>query len=305
MNTSLREALQTTLARVTSQPATIRATGAVGGGCIHAASWIELDDGRRYFVKSNAPTCAMVFEAEAIALEAIRATATIRVPAVVCTSGRDSAHADSRGAPSFLVLEWLEKGRKSGAFEEELGRQLARMHATDVGDRFGFPSDNWLGATEQRNASADATTWTEFWAEFRLGPQLDLALANGHGAEIERLGRRILERLDERLEAPPEAPALLHGDLWSGNCMALGHGEPALVDPACYFGHREAEFGMISLFGGLSDRFDAAYREAYPLADGAADRIAIYRLYHLLNHLNLFGRSYLGDCVTLMRHIVG
>jgi fructosamine-3-kinase len=130
-------------------------------------------------------------------------------------------------------------------------------------------------------------SWPAFWAEHRLKPQLDLARQSGYGGhELQAFGSRVLDRLDTLLASPPEAPALLHGDLWSGNYMVGPAGDPVIVDPACYFGHREADFGMITLFGGLSARFHAAYSEIHPLADNADER---------------FGTSYLADSIAILR----
>ncbi len=148
-------------------------------------------------------------------------------------------------------------------------------------------------------------SWLEFFRRHRLGHQLELARRQGRAdGELDRLGERLLDRLDQWLDVPGEPPCLLHGDLWSGNFMVGPQGEPVLIDPACYYGHREAELAMTQLFGGFAPEFYAAYEEAWPLPPESAPRVAIYKLYHLLNHLNLFGGSYRGQCVGVLRRLV-
>ena len=164
---------------------------------------------------------------------------------------------------------------------------------------FGFEEDNYIGATPQPNAWTD--DWVTFFAEQRLGFQLRLAADNGFGGELARLGERLLSRLGELIDEPAEPACLLHGDLWGGNYLCDAEGQPVLIDPAAYYGRREAELAMTTLFGGFDSAFYGAYEEAWPLAPGSAERLEIYKLYHLLNHLNLFGGGYLGGCLGVLR----
>lgn len=262
----------------------------VGGGCISPAARVETEAGDRLFVKwaeaGEAP--AGFFEAEAESLAELNATRTVRVPAVVAVG------------EGWLVLEWLEPGGPSGGTMADLGRALAALHRHS-GDRYGWERSNWIGSLPQANdPSAD---WATFWRDRRLMPQLERAYAGGYfrGPERRRFDR-LLDRLEEWL-APvaAEAPSLLHGDLWSGNVHVLASGEAALVDPSCYRGHREVDLAMTELFGGFGDGFRAAYEEAWPLLPGYAEsRRAVYQLYYLLVHVNLFGDAYVNRTLSLV-----
>ena len=179
-----------------------------------------------------------------------------------------------------------------------MARRLAQLHTTSASE-FGFVTDNFLGATPQPNPST--RNWVEFWNTYRMEHQLRLANDKGFGGALQELGRRLMNRMEDWLTNDEESPALIHGDLWSGNYFVDESGCPVLLDPAPYFASREAEFGMTTLFGGFDDRFYAAYNEMMPMPDGSENRIAIYRLYHLLNHLNLFGSSYLDGCLQILK----
>ncbi len=301
MDDALRAAVEELIGRVTGKPARVAGSRPAGGGCIHRAEIVGLADGDRYFVKSNPAPPPKIFEREAEGLAALAATGAIRVPRPLGT-GHDPR--------PFLVMEAIESGPRSPGFAATFGQRFARLHQAnseserDRVERFGFAHDNHIGATPQPNP------WTEDWVDFfrrhRLGHQLDLARSGGvSDRALDRLGDRLLDRLDELIGEPEEPPCLLHGDLWSGNYMVDDAGEPVLIDPAGYFGRREADLAMTYLFGGFDARFYAAYEEAWPLAPGSADRLEIYKLYHLLNHLSLFGRSYRDGCVTILKRFAG
>ncbi len=299
MDPALRTAVEALIAERTGDAARVTGSRPVGGGCIHRAEVVELADGRRYFVKSNADPPPRIFEREAEGLAALAATGALRVPRPLGTG--DSTLA-------FLVMEAIEPGRRGAGFSADFGRRFARLHRAnrDSGgtERYGFDRDNHIGATPQPNPWND--DWVDFFRRHRLGHQLELARANGVAdRRLERLGERLLERLDELIGEPEEPPCLLHGDLWSGNYMVGEAGEPVLIDPAAYYGRREADLAMTMLFGGFDARFYAAYEEVWPLAPGSEDRLEIYKLYHLLNHLNLFGSGYLDGCVAIMRRFDG
>ncbi len=261
----------------------------VGGGCINAA-WILETGAGAFFVKLNDAGNAAMFAAEAAGLAALAATGAVRVPRPLC-HGR-------AGDRAYLVLERLELRGGDRVSAARLGRELAALHAHHA-DAFGWTRDNTIGSTPQPNGWLD--DWVRFWRERRLGYQLDLAARHGHRL---RGGERLLERLDALLAGHVPAPSLLHGDLWGGNWAALTDGTPVLFDPAVYHGDREADLAMTELFGGFDPAFYAAYREAAPLADGYAVRRDLYNLYHVLNHVNLFGGSYAGQAQRLIDRLL-
>jgi fructosamine-3-kinase len=195
-------------------------------------------------------------------------------------------------------------GRSGRDFPAEFGRRFARLHRSTRGARFGFPHDNYLGSTPQPNGWSD--DGCDFFRRRRLGHQLGLARAGGLADRgLARLGDRLLDRLDRWLDLPGEPACLLHGDLWGGNYLVDDAGAPVLIDPAAYHGHREADLAMTRLFGGFDAAFYAAYEEEWPLSPGSEERRPLYELYHLLNHLNLFGAAYRGRCLAILRRYAG
>ena len=295
MSAGLRAALEAGLAARRGGSPRVVGSRAVGGGCIHRAEIVELDDGSSLFVKSNAAAPPGMFEAEAAGLEALAAVGAIRVPG--------DAWVGEGGGVRFLAMEAIEEGRRGRGLSRRFGRALAELHRGGRGERFGFAGDNFIGATPQPNPWTD--DWVEFFRERRLGFQLDLARRHGRSdGTLDELGDRLLDRLGEWIDLPEEPPCLIHGDLWGGNYLVDAAGEPVLVDPAAYYAQREAELGMTRLFGGFDADFHAAYEEAWPLPPGSAERQEIYSLYHLLNHLNLFGRGYRDQCVGVLRRLV-
>jgi fructosamine-3-kinase len=248
----------------------------VSGGCIHRCHRATLD-GAPCFLKVNDASFSRAFRVEAEGLRALRA-AGARAPRPI----KHGAEGDS----AYLVMEWLDLGAR-GDFAA-LGRMLAQLHRNE-GARFGWDEDNFIGATPQRNGWCES--WPEFWRERRLRPQLELARRNGHAFKM--------VAVEKLLQGHTPGPSLLHGDLWSGNAGFLLTGEnagsPVLFDPAVYYGDREADLAMTELFGGFPREFYSAYEKAWPLDAGYAKRKHLYNLYHLLNHLNLFGGGYLGQ----------
>jgi protein-ribulosamine 3-kinase len=269
---SIREALRA--------PFAVESRTGVAGGCINEC-FVVRGKGRSYFVKLNAPGKADMFAAEAAGLLEIAATQTVRVPQPLC-------HGESPLA-SWIVLEHLDLRSASGAGMQALGRDLARLHRVSA-PRYGWHRDNTLGATPQVNTwNGD---WVAFWRERRLGFQLALARGNGHGGALVERGERLLEKLPAFFAGYRPVPSLLHGDLWSGNAAMTAEDEPVIYDPAPYYGDREADLAMTELFGGFGRPFYDAYRAEYPLDAGYASRRPLYNLYHVLNHLNLFGGGY-------------
>lgn len=276
--------------RSTTGVAVRGAHASVGGGCINEAARVR-GEGRDFFVKLNAAAKADMFAAEAEGLRALAGTRTVRVPEPVCWG--------VAGDAAYLVLEYLVLG--SGGSGAVLGEQLAAMHRV-VHPEFGWYRDNTIGSTPQINTPA--ADWIDFWRERRLGYQLRLAAGNGWGGELQQLGERLLPRLAGLFDGYCPLPSLLHGDLWGGNHGYLADGRPVIFDPAVYFGDREADLAMTELFGGFGGEFQAAYREAWPLEAGYATRKTLYNLYHVLNHLNLFGGGYHGQAVGMMRRLL-
>ncbi len=268
------------ISATTDNPFIIREAHAVGGGCINETVWIT-DGQQRYFVKLNVPDGIAMFEAEADGLMEIHRTQTIRVPLPICY-GHDKKSA-------WLVLEYLHLRSGRPASSSKLGVQLAAMHRVTA-PQFGWNRHNTIGQTPQINTYT--TNWTDFWRTYRLGYQLDLAGKNGHLGKLQKLGEQLLVNLDSFLAGATPRPSLLHGDLWSGNHAFDNGGKPVLFDPAVYYGDRETDIAMTELFGGFSSDFYSAYQHEYPLDSGYNVRKLIYNLYHILNHLNLFGSSY-------------
>lgn len=289
----LQARIEEAIAAATGSPAKFASSRAATGGCINDSRVVTLEDGRRFFVKTRPGDVAMpgFFEAESLALTLLGRPGAIRVPQPVTC------------AEDFIVIEAFEEGERAPDWVEQLGRQLAQLHRATQTARFGFERDNYLGTTQQINDwSAD---WVTFWREQRLGWQLNLYARKAVDNDpLLALGDRLLARLNALIGEPSEPAVLLHGDLWAGNAAVDERGVPVIFDPASYYGRREAEIGMMRLFGGFGPRCEAAYNEVWPFAPGADERISVYRLYHELNHLNLFGRSYYQACISTMEGLV-
>lgn len=266
------------ISAATGAPFQLRHEADVGGGCINSALSVS-DGARRFFIKHNAASHADMFAAEARGLEVLGVAAALRVPAPIC-----HGVADDR---AYLVLEHLTLAARGDA--AALGAGLARQHAVTQA-QFGWERDNTIGSTPQANTpSAD---WPAFWRDRRLGYQLALAADNGHGGALQRKGERLSADIGAFFRGYTPRPALLHGDLWSGNFGFDTDGRPVIFDPAVYFGDRETDIAMTELFGGFAPAFYRAYRAAAPLDAGYGVRKTLYNLYHVLNHLNLFGGGY-------------
>lgn len=262
----------------------------VGGGSIASTQSIQTESGKVYFLKTGASHKNM-FPCEAHGLQELEKAGAIKVPHVF--------HVDD----SFLLIEQIKTGRTAGDFFEKFGQQFAGLHRFK-GERFGFYEDNFIGHTPQLNdaTSEQSQNWIEFYFEKRLRYQFKLAEKNGYAAgNLSRAFNQIESKIDSILAGSENEPVLLHGDLWSGNYLADQNNNPVIIDPAVYYGNREADLAMTKLFGGFSPRFYDAYNEAYPLPDGYNYRENIYKLYHVLNHLNLFGMGYHNQAVSLLQ----
>jgi fructosamine-3-kinase len=263
----------------------------VGGGFATCERW-ESGSGP-VFVKVAARERLPLLEAEAAGLRDLASAAALRVPSVLA--------AGVAGSQAFLALEWIEFRAATSRTEVRLGELLAAQHRVTA-PRFGWHRDNTIGATAQSNAWTD--DWTRFFADRRLGFQLDLAAQQGHSGRLIERGHRLCEQLDVLLRGHRPLPSLLHGDLWGGNWAADESGKPVVFDPAVYFGDREADLAMTRLFGGFGRAFYDAYESAWPLEAGATLRFDLYNLYHVLNHLNLFGGGYRGQAEALIDRLL-
>lgn len=297
MITPLFTSLECAVHSLFGEETEIERNAPVSGGDINEACALTLTDGRRIFMKANTRGNLPFFTAEAVGLCAIARTETVGTPRILGV-GTD----EGRGGYSFLLLEFISAKTRSRNYWEDFAGRLAAMHqaSTDglVSDgTYGFDCDNYIGRRRQINAAHD--NWVSFFRESRLEPQFRDAGRYFEREDWKRISR-FLDHIDEIL-VEPEYPSLLHGDLWSGNVIMGNDGSAWLIDPAVYVGHAEADLAMTELFGGFPESFYAAYKEAAPLQPGYERRRDIYNLYHLLNHLNMFGRMYLSE----VKHIVG
>jgi protein-ribulosamine 3-kinase len=261
----------------------------VGGGCIADSRTVETKSGQSYFLKTLSGAPGM-FLMEANGLKELAKANAIRIPTVILADH------------DFLLLENIQPGGKSKSFFEDFGAAFATMHRYTQKE-FGFYEDNYIGATPQLNCAEgkQKTSWAEFYYQKRILQQLRFAEKNGYATKELVKGINLLEhKIESVIKGSRESPALLHGDLWGGNYMSDEQGNAVLIDPAVYYGHREADLAMTKMFGGFTAAFYQAYQETYPLPDGWEYRQGLYLLYHYLNHLNLFGRGYYGECIHLL-----
>jgi protein-ribulosamine 3-kinase len=275
------------------EPFAIDSTRSVGGGSINSAYVVE-GSGLSFFVKTNSASRLDMFEAELEGLLEIARHKTIRVPQPLCTG--------ISGGNAYIVMEYLpiHGGGGRSASLEQLGIDLASMHRI-IQSQFGWHRDNTIGSTPQINTLT--SQWVTFYREYRLAFQYQLAAENGYG-QLLRRGELLMSGIDQLFSDYQPAPSLLHGDLWSGNYAIADSGQPVIFDPAVYYGDREADIAMTELFGRFSQRFYSAYNDAYPLDAGYSIRKTLYNLYHILNHLNLFGGGYLGQAERMTEQLL-
>jgi fructosamine-3-kinase len=291
MKQKLYSDLSAAIQESTQRPFEIRRAISVGGGSINKAFRLEGTQNERFFLKINDARHYPMFNAEKAGLEAIAATNTLRVPRPIAQGISDDQ--------SYLILENLDLQPHGKA--AELGFQLAALHRC-TNRQFGFSQDNFIGTTAQQNTLSN--NWIDFWRVQRLGFQLQLAVDNGYGSQLQSLGMKLLEILPSFFEDYSPQPSLLHGDLWSGNHAFMADGSPAIFDPAVYFGDRERDIAMTELFGGYPASFYDAYWASWPLDAGYGFRRDLYNLYHILNHVNLFGESYVAPARGLMQRLL-
>jgi fructosamine-3-kinase len=263
-----------------------------GGGCINNGGKLTTSHGT-YFLKWNdAAKFPNMFRAEAKGLKLLAESKSIYIPEVIGTG--------EAGSFQFLVLDFIHASHRGRHYWRDFGAQLAALHR-NTSSSFGLDHNNYIGSLSQQNTPC--TSWIDFFIHNRLDAQIRLA---ERAALIDKSHRRNFETLYTQLPdlLPTEKPALLHGDLWSGNIMVNQHGAPGLIDPAVYFGHREMDIAMTQLFGGFNPEFLEVYHEAFPLAPGVKDRLQLYNLYPLLVHVNLFGGDYLAQVNSILRRFI-
>ncbi len=298
---TLPHALARTLARLLGGE--IEDSAPVYGGDINRAARVRVR-GTNYFVKwhpaspTPPPGWPDMFTAEARGLALLASAGAVRVP-------HPLDHGTTEDGVAYLVMEWIEPGAGGDRSRagEILGRQLAALHRVTA-DAFGLDHHNYCGLTPQPNPWTPS--WVAFYGEHRLGYQMELAARKGRmPRERRRRLERLIARLSEWIDDDAVRPSLIHGDLWGGNWLIDTTGQPVLIDPAVYYGDREAELAMCRLFGGFPPAFYRAYDEAWPPLPGRDERIPLYQLYHVLNHLNLFGEGYGGHVDAILRRYVG
>jgi fructosamine-3-kinase len=260
----------------------------VHGGSINECYRWESNAGT-FFVKLAPARGGGMLEAEAAGLEELRRARAVRVPRVMSVG--------TSAGKAWLALEWIQSGAPTRATDAVLGEQLARQHRSTQ-PAFGWTRNNTIGSTPQLNDWDD--NWVTFFRDRRLRYQLNLAGSNGYGGRLQDRAEVLLDRMGDFFSTYQPAPSLLHGDLWGGNRAVDERSHPVIFDPAVYYGDREADLAMTRLFGGFGTAFYSAYESAWALAAGAAARTDLYNLYHVLNHLNLFGGGYLSQAASLI-----
>lgn len=290
-------------------PFQIQNISSVGGGSINSSYHVTGTDKQSYFIKLNSASLEYMFKVEFDSLNELSQalllkTSAIKVPQPICFGIADSK--------SYLVLEYLNI--RSNGNSKKMGQALAQMHKVTAG-QYGWYQDNIIGSTPQSNQQH--TDWVTFWREERLRPQFKMLCDKGYKKQLQPLSDKLLNNLDSLLAGHTPPASLLHGDLWSGNYGFIDNGfmdngfiegsaeqeQPVIFDPALYYGDRETDLAMTELFGGFSQDFYQSYNEAWPLDEGYAQRKTLYNLYHILNHANLFGSSYLNQAISMMQRL--
>jgi fructosamine-3-kinase len=270
--------IQSQISQITNSNFYILQKKPVSGGCINQGYAVS-DEQHTYFVKINQASQIEMFQAEALGLQQMLDTATIRVPKPLCSGIADDS--------SYLVLEWLEMGRGNPKSWEMMGRKLAAMHKVTNKKGFGWYTNNTIGSTPQVNTLT--ANWVEFYTQHRM--KFQFRRGKSKGGRFPQ-AEELLAAIPELLAGHKPQPSLVHGDLWGGNAGFTVEGKPVIFDPATYYGDREVDIAMTELFGGFPSEFYRGYNEVLPLDSGYEFRKILYNLYHVVNHFNLFGGSY-------------
>ncbi|MGA3014541.1 MAG: fructosamine kinase family protein [Bacteroidales bacterium] len=268
-------------------PFQIDKISSLSGGCINNVCRLQTSSGDfclKYNLQYSFPE---MFTSEAKGLTLLKSAGEIQVPEVYYTGITASF--------AYILMEYIDQGRKHPSFMQDFGHSLARLHKHSSAC-FGLEIDNYMGSLPQVNKKH--STWNEFFIEERLKKQVSLGKEYFSPGDL-RAFENLYRKLDELLIVEP--PALIHGDLWGGNYMVAHNGKACLIDPAVYYGHREVDIAMTTLFGGFDDQFYESYNQEYRLEKGWQKRLDIFKLYPLLIHLNLFGSGYLGSILNIIR----
>ena len=274
------------------QEVKVQSSSQVEGGCINQTHILHLTNGERVFLKHNFHPAPDFFAAEAKGLKLLsQAENGPRIPKALAL--QDSP------TPTFLILEYIEKSSPAPDFPIRFAQSLAELHR-NTHHSFGLDHDNYIGSTLQNNTREN--NGIHFFRDHRLRYQQELARKSGKlPSKTDKNLSKLCDKIENYLDISGEKPALLHGDLWSGNYFPDRDNTPCIFDPAVYYGLREADLAMTELFGRLPQRFYEAYHEAFPLNPGYEERKDLFNLYHLLNHLNLFGSSYLSSVEQVLK----
>jgi protein-ribulosamine 3-kinase len=291
----MNEEIENLLQPIFGSDTKVKSSSPTSGGCINQTSILQLNNGERVFLKVNPHPPPDFFSAEAKGLKQLAKSENgPKIPKPLAI--QNSAN------PTFLILEFIEEASPSKDFSVHFAQSLAELHRVTQ-NKFGLDHDNYIGSTLQINSlETDGIT---FFREQRLRPQQELARKSGKlPLATDKILSQLCEQLENLLDISGEKPALLHGDLWSGNYFPDTEQIPCIFDPAVYFGLREADLAMTELFGRLPQKFYDAYHGAFPLNPGYNERKDLFNLYHLLNHLNLFGGSYLSSVEQTLKKFI-
>ena len=288
MNSFYKEALSQSFGREVS----VQSATPIGGGCINNGLKLMTSEGI-FFMKWQTGIPGDMFEKEARGLKLLATAGAVPVPEPIAWGKVQGKH--------YFLMEFIDSAPKTRDYWKTFGHDLALLHLQNTAASYGLDHDNYIGKLPQPNRAHE--NWIDFFIENRLEFQLKLAMDNGlvSGSFIDRY-RKFYEKLPDLL--PVDRPALLHGDLWSGNVMTGSDGRACIIDPAVYYGHREIELAFTQMFGSFPGDFYAAYRETYPLEPGYEERVDIYNIYPHMTHTNLFGPSYLGGVEQVLRRYV-
>ena len=277
---SMQNEIQHACLAILGKEVSIQSIKTIGGGSISNSLGLRTNHGSFFLKMNNSKHAPVMFESELDGLEVLAKSSNFMIPKVFGSI--------ELSGTSYLLMELIESGSRHNEFWDKLGKSLAGLHRNRA-EQFGHYRSNFIGSLPQLNNYID--TWSEFFISQRLNPMLALA------RNEQLVDRSFVKRFDQAMpalvnEMPIEPASLIHGDLWSGNLMVDNAGNPTLIDPAVYYGHREMDLAFSHMFGGFSVEFYESYDNAYPLEPGFETRIAIYNLYPQLVHLNLFGMSY-------------